>query len=624
MSLIYSASDIRLLYAAFLKTRQWQWEAPYYDTVEVRLFEWRLPENLKMLSEHLRRGYIWNPVMRFPVPKKPGEDRPFSYRNFKDEVASVALVLAVRDRLEHAMDRHGRVSFGNRLAGLHTSDRLYLDWRTSWGAFDGASRASAGRNRYYVKTDIRNFYPSIRQGNLLASLRRFIGDDRLFYSLREMLVSDGPALGIGPSVSGVCANIYLTPLDDALGTAWRLRGRYTRYVDDMFLFGNDRRALVGTFASLRGHLWHHFGLTSHAGKAEVGRTRDLLAHGPTPASWVNLSSAYDRIARSLYHVPPSYLQLYARYPVLTIRAYAQGLRAAGIFVSTDWIAQHFLSLRGRRALHDPWSSYYHLRFPRLDLKTPFASAASWGSRFLRDNPDFARDIGKIRGELMRGFAGTCRRLRLGPGADPKKLKPAMLHLRFYASRLALFNCGPVSGHFEKFLDAPWALEASVTTNALLSAPNAVDIFLRTLFSRRALLVRVRAAWALGEAGSIRAVPALWRAAHPGFPMVLRRAALEALVRIDRFDGIHPGAVLNAARVEKDPGIRKYLYILMGRMNYAPALPFLRDRARTERDFFAMRAAEFATSKAGNLWSRPAPAARHANAPLLPAQTRLDD
>ena len=146
-------------------------------------------------------------------------------------------------------------------------------------------------------------------------------------------------------------------------------------------------------------------------------------------------------------------------------------------------------------------------------------------------------------------------------------------------------------------------------------------FLEALFSRRAILVRARAAWALGELGSLTAVQALWRAAHPEYPLLIRLSALEALIRIDRFDAIAAGAVFAAARAEKNPAIRKYLYILLGRMNHPQASPLLRHRARTERDFFARRAAEFALSRAGSLNWHPAPPARFDAAPLLPGRTR---
>ncbi len=520
------------------------------------------------------------------------------------------------------MDRAGRASFGNRLSGIHTSDKLFLEWRESWGSFEQASRRFASRNRYYVRTDVRKFYPSVRRGQLIETVRRMLPGHPAAESLRTLILADGTDLPAGPTISGVLANMYLSPLDVELLNAGRLRGRYTRYVDDMFLFGSDRRTLVRTFDALRRRLHDGFGLATHHGKVEIGRASNAFDGRGSPVAWAGLSHDFDRIARTLYHVPPEYLRLYSRYPALTLRAYAQGLRAAGIFVSTDWLAQNFLTLRARKPPRDSWDSYFHLNFPRLNLKSPFGSSHAWATEFLRKNRDFARTTTYLRGALTRGFSSAFRSIdrHLHPGADAKRLKPVLFRLRFYASRLSIFNCAPLAAAFQRLQDQPWSLEPSVSATALLSSSNAVDRFLETLFSRRALLVRVRAAWALGELGSLRSIPGLWGAAHPQHPFLLRLASLEALIRIDRFETLHPNAVYAAARAEKSPVVRKYLYIILGRVRHPRAGELLRHRAKTEHDFFARHAAEFALSRA-DLLATPPPPARHAAAPLLPGRTR---
>jgi len=135
------------------------------------------------------------------------------------------------------------------------------------------------------------------------------------------------------------------------------------------------------------------------------------------------------------------------------------------------------------------------------------------------------------------------------------------------------------------------------------------------------MVRVKSAWALGELGALRAIFGLWRAAHPGYPILIRRAALEAIVRIDRFDLLPAEEVYRAASVDRDAGIRKYHYIFLGRLRHPAGRELLAERARTEGDFFARRAAEFALATPGSLLAMPATPTRHASAPLLPSRTR---
>lgn len=95
--------------------------------------------------------------------------------------------------------------------------------------------------KYYLKMDVRHFYPSIDNERMKAALRRKIKDKRLL-ALLDKIIDMDKGQPIGVLLSQVFANVYLAPLDfyikQTLGAA-----HYIRYMDDMVIFASSKRAL---------------------------------------------------------------------------------------------------------------------------------------------------------------------------------------------------------------------------------------------------------------------------------------------------------------------------------------------------------------------------------------------
>ena len=121
------------------------------------------------------------------------------------------------------------------------------------------------RYRYFLKTDIVRFYPSVDHEVMLAVLARYVGDNRLRELLAKIVASgdgvfeDEPVadacsttdaipcrrphgLPIGNLTSQFFANVLLDQIDHFVKEELRSPG-YVRYADDMVLFSNDKRAL---------------------------------------------------------------------------------------------------------------------------------------------------------------------------------------------------------------------------------------------------------------------------------------------------------------------------------------------------------------------------------------------
>lgn len=123
----------------------------------------------------------------------------------------------------------------------------------------GAARAAkkglvgTAENRYCLKLDLVQFYPSINHDILKALLRRKFKDPRLFALLDE-IIDSAPGLPIGNYLSQYLANFYLTGFDHWLKEQKRVR-HYFRYADDLVILGGNKEDLHALLADIRIYLW---------------------------------------------------------------------------------------------------------------------------------------------------------------------------------------------------------------------------------------------------------------------------------------------------------------------------------------------------------------------------------
>jgi len=92
--------------------------------------------------------------------------------------------------------------------------------------------------QYYLKLDIKKFYPSVDHEILKALLRRKFKDNDLL-SLLDSIIDSAPGLPIGNYLSQYFANFYLTYFDHWLKEVKGVR-YYFRYADDMVIFAPNK------------------------------------------------------------------------------------------------------------------------------------------------------------------------------------------------------------------------------------------------------------------------------------------------------------------------------------------------------------------------------------------------
>lgn len=610
--------------SAFLKARTWAWEQPYYDTVELKLFEWKFDENIEYIANRLGSDYQFQPLTGYLLPKDVSASRKFSYRNFIDEVGSVAVSLGVGIAIERQMDRGGRVSFGNRLDLSRESDRLFIPWEKAWNGLSDSCRRAAHHSPYFIRTDVRQFYPEIPLDRLERTLRDIIpGDDctnffRALIRVQCPFMKEGCGLPAGPAISGFIANIYLLPLDGKIKFQWKAKSRFRRYVDDIFFFSRTRPGARRALNSLKKEVSSNFGLSLHTGKKlEVGYSRNPLRRGSPPHSWRKAEELFDSVFGSIYRLDRRLWKRFINEPDHFLKWYSRGLRWCGIYVSTDWLAQRLLTIKSR-GLRSRWLTTgrtFRLRYPDLELYgIEKRGTRDWAVEFQKLNPRFFGEVLRLDSWMKRLTIEAYNNLGDVRRQNKDELKGRIFALRNFAGRMAQLNCRDVSFVYNMLVDHPWILDPATTVNAFLSYGDPYSRLRQILESPRPEIVRAKAAWALGELGNPRAVRPLWEAGVHGYGEVAKRSALESLLRLDRWGDIPDDWIYGEAENQSNPALRKFFYLMLGRKWPVGVEEFFSKRSAHENDHYCRLALEYAAGESQSLFhvkNRP----RHLDDPV---------
>ena len=199
------------------------------DHVTVKMFEDRLDENLKTLSEDLRSDrYRPQQIRRHYIPK-PGskEKRPLGIPTVRDRVVQTAVLNALEPIFERDFAEH---SYG---------------FRPGRGCKDALRRVDqllkAGYT-YIVDADLKSYFDTIPHDRLLALVAKKVSDGRVL-SLIELFLKQGVLDGLrewtpeegspqGGCISPLLSHIYLDPLDHMMA---QQGFEMVRYADDFVI-----------------------------------------------------------------------------------------------------------------------------------------------------------------------------------------------------------------------------------------------------------------------------------------------------------------------------------------------------------------------------------------------------
>ncbi len=99
---------------------------------------------------------------------------------------------------------------------------------------------------YILKTDIKNYFPSINRKRLLKILSYYVRDRKLkSFLINYLNNTDLSGIPQGPPLSPTMANLYLHSLDQYLSK--RKKIKHFRYVDDILIFAKNKEDLKQTY-----------------------------------------------------------------------------------------------------------------------------------------------------------------------------------------------------------------------------------------------------------------------------------------------------------------------------------------------------------------------------------------
>ena len=109
--------------------------------------------------------------------------------------------------------------------------------------------------KYYLKLDIHKFYPSTSSQELIKLISHKIRDND-FIGLCKCVIGSCECMPIGSYYSQWLSNWFLQDLDHMIKETCKVPF-YIRYVDDMLLMGNNKRALLRTMYKINEWLNSH-------------------------------------------------------------------------------------------------------------------------------------------------------------------------------------------------------------------------------------------------------------------------------------------------------------------------------------------------------------------------------
>jgi RNA-directed DNA polymerase len=127
--------------------------------------------------------------------------------------------------------------------------------RKGKGTYAALHRASSFSSAYawYLKLDIRKFFETIHHATLKRQLYRLFKEERLLKIMYDIIDSysmqPGRGVPIGSLTSQYFANHYLSGLDHFIKENLGIRA-YVRYMDDMVLWHDDKRALLAAYQEI--------------------------------------------------------------------------------------------------------------------------------------------------------------------------------------------------------------------------------------------------------------------------------------------------------------------------------------------------------------------------------------
>ena len=199
----------------------------------------RVQAYAEKVMEELRNGWRHKPMREKEIHPPRGKTRKIDSPCLEDHIVHWMLILAIKKPLTRGMYEHSYGSIPKR--GISGTRKAAERWPKT-----------DKESKYFVKLDIKKFYPNVDQEILRKKFRDVIKDEKMLGVIDEAISCIPKGLPIGTYTSQWFANFYLQDMDHYIvqdlyktrrGKRIPFVRHYLRYMDDMLLIGASKRDL---------------------------------------------------------------------------------------------------------------------------------------------------------------------------------------------------------------------------------------------------------------------------------------------------------------------------------------------------------------------------------------------
>lgn len=444
---------------AWVRARRELMREAFVDEVEIRLFESDLETNLQSLQRQLM-AYAEDVARRddyvaYKVPKNASQTRPRGLSRFEEEILSIAII----QRLGQIDSQTRLTSYAHRLTTQsrgRDTEYLYAPWFSAYEKYREDARNTAQRcpNGIIIKTDIRSFYTRIIQAQLIEATREIVQSDRVRWLIKLLLSKniDGSALNQGlvqgGIASGFFANLYLKPIDVALGAGNTWQANLFRYADDMVIVippqedGSSASDSAQEILVMLREKLGSLGLELNEDKTAILSVSDFLEQTQPDVEIEAHKNAFDRVLSALWILDDSLRQKFIQWKEDDnlwwhwIKQYQICLERLGVFVDQGTLSRHiakylFHESRRRKDL----SGDNELDFPDLPKATHEQVYDDWLKQFVPANKSWCDQYQSLREQMTTLFLVSRGCLKGGCDLTPLEEERYQRRLRFALNRL---------------------------------------------------------------------------------------------------------------------------------------------------------------------------------------------
>lgn len=165
----------------------------------------------------------------------------------QEHIVQHAVMNILKPIFMHGMYEHSYASVPGR--GCHRGMKVIKKW----------IRHDTRNVKYCLKLDIQKYFDSISQDILIQKLKNIIHDEKFLNLLIKIIHTTNHGLPLGFYTSQWFANFYLQKFEHYVKENLKVV-HYIRYMDDMVLFGSNKRKLRKVFEDIVNYLSVELGL----------------------------------------------------------------------------------------------------------------------------------------------------------------------------------------------------------------------------------------------------------------------------------------------------------------------------------------------------------------------------